>query len=57
MPTDFFGCLHTEEVRGHKVRVFNPFLKKKHLFAYVRQDANVLSVGPACGRTESTAFF
>jgi len=28
MPTDFFGCLHTEEVRGHKVRVFNPFLKK-----------------------------
>ena len=28
MTTDFFGCLHTEEVRGHKVRVFNPFLKK-----------------------------
>ena len=28
MPTDFFGCLHTEEVRGHKVRVLTLFSKK-----------------------------
>ena len=54
MPTDFFGCLHTEDVRGHKVRVLTLFSKKPFLFAYARQNANVLSVGPACGRTEVT---
>ena len=59
MSADTFGCLHTEEVSEHKVKVLT-FSPKIHLFAYVRQDANVLSEGtrPAGeGACRSTTFF
>ena len=41
---DGFGCLHTEDIFGHKKR-FYPFSEKTPAVAYVPHNANVNSVG------------
>ena len=57
MPTDFFGCLHTEEVRGHKVRVFNPFLKKNIYLRMHRKTRTYFRWVPRAGGPKVLLFF
>ncbi len=57
MTTDFFGCLHTEEVRGHKMRVFNPFLKKNIYLRMHRKTRTYFRWVPLAGGPKVLLFF
>ena len=56
MTTDFFGCLHTEEVRGHKMRVFNPFLKKNIYLRMSRRTRTYFRWVPRAGGPKVLLF-
>ena len=50
MTTDFFGCLHTEEVRGQKVRVLTLFSKKNIYLRMHRRTRTYFRREPALSR-------